>query len=336
MNNALSAFDILFAQGPAQDSIPTVTQLRPEDISAVSDMTFPFYRPHLEQYLKGETDDSVVLIALVARDGTTPVGLIIAQLHGSKEVQEGESAPEQFASLHSVFVVPAWRRRGVATLLTLSMEEELRKHGCDRLTTSYTTKLSAWQAFERVLAACCWSPPTAVMLMANANVCEIVKAPWLDATREAPQGFEMFEWTQLTDSERAQLKDEVANGLIPGSLSPFGDEEYIESSISVGVRHNGEVVGWMIVIRSPFVPNALCYRSQFVRPKLRTKHSLGPLLLAEALRSQAVSPNMAERPEAVFGISFEHSIKQVNFFRKRLAPYCYKIYENRTSEKKLG
>jgi len=164
----------------------------------------------------------------------------------------------------------------------------------------------------------------------------VKKAPWLAVPYEAPPGFELFEWSQFGTDERAQLQREVDDMKIPGGLSPFGDEEEIEPAISVGVRHSGEVVAWMIVIRSPWVSNALCYRSLYVRPKLHTARALGPLMMAAAFHRHAASPIREERPALVFGMSFKSSTKMINFFRKRLAPFCFSTYENRSSTKMLA
>jgi GNAT superfamily N-acetyltransferase len=298
-------------------------------------MTFPAFRPQLASCLTGEARDGFESIALVAHDGDTPVGLVLAQAPLTAADGCGAESPKT-ARLLSISIVPAWRRRGVASRLMLSLEEELRQRACVSLTTGYTTRMPAWRQLERLLAACRWSPPEASMLMSMGYIREVAKAPWLNALCEAPPGFELFEWSQLGIGERAQLQEDVAAGTIPRGLSPFADEEDSEPTISVGVRHNNEVVAWMIVIRSPWVPNALCYRSQFVRPQMRVAQALGPLTLAEAIRRHAASPIETERPEAVFGISFENAPKQVNFFRKRLAPFCSSTYESHAALKALA
>lgn len=141
---------------------------------------------------------------------------------------------------------------------------------------------------------------------------------------------------ELSVEERIQLQHDVAEGKIPYVLSPFTEVEDIEPSISVGVRHHGEVVAWMIVTRSPLVTDALCYRSTFVRPHLRAAQALSPLILAAALRRHVASPIVETRPVGVYGMSFDSSTKMINFFRKRLAPYCFSTYESRGSMKRLA
>ena len=313
-----------------------INPLMPEDVAAVTEMTFPAFRPLLAPCLAGEAHDGYAVIARVARDVGIPVGLVLAQTPLAAAADGGDAEQPKTARLLSVSVVPAWRRRGVATRLMRSLEEELIQRGCTKLTTGYTTRMPAWQPLERLLAACRWPAPEATLLMSMAQIANVMKAPWLAAPLEVPPGFELFEWAQLTADERAQLQREVDGGEIPGGLSSFGDDEFIEPAISVGVRHNGEVVAWMIVIRSPFAPNALCYRSLFVRPQLRAVHALGPQMVAEALCRHAASPIEKAYPLAVCGMSFKNATKHINFFRKRIAPYCFSTYESRASMKVLA
>lgn len=325
-----------FETGSADDVKFTVSPLRSADIAAVSNLTFPAYRSYLPHCLTDEVQYGFVVLALVARAGDIPVGLVMVELPPNVEANGGETQNPKTARLISISVAPAWRRCGIASRLILSMGAELRKRACIWLITSYTTRMPAWQSFESLLATCQWSAPEPRMLMSLGYCTEVVKAPWLSALTKASPGFELFEWSQLSADEIVKLQHDVAMGEIPGTLSPFADVEEIEPSISVGVRHGGEVVAWMIVTRSPLIPNALCYRSKYVRPKLRNAQSLGPLVLAGAIRRHVASPIMGERPVGAFGMSFEASTKMINFFRKRLSPYCFSTYESRTSVSRLS
>jgi GNAT superfamily N-acetyltransferase len=320
----------------AGDEKLVITQIRPTDMDAVSGLTFPAFRPHLVRSLLGEMHEGFESIALVVRHEGIPVGLLLAQSPAAGAADGGDPQSPKAAKLLSVSVLPAWRQRGVASRLMRAMEEVLRGRDCVGLTAAYTTLMPAWQPFERLLAACHWSAPDAMLLMSKGYCHEVIKAPWLNVLPKAPPDLELFEWTHLSANERLQLQHEVDEGRVPYVLSPFTETEDIEPSISVGVRYQGEVVAWMIVTRSPLVPNALCYRSTFVRPQLRVAHALGPLILAEALRRHAASPIVDTRPVGVYGMSFDSSTKMINFFRKRLAPYCFSTYESRSSVKVLA
>lgn len=333
--NEFSSLMIPFASGSADDAKFTVSPLMPADIAAISNLTFPAYRSSLPYCLTGEAQNGFAVVALVARADDIPVGLVMAELPSDIEANEGKTQSHKTARLISVSVTPAWRRCGVASRLIRSMEAELRKRACVWLTTSYTTRMPSWQSFERLLLTCQWFAPEPRMLMSLGRVPDILEAPSLNQSRETPPDFELFEWSQLGSDEIAKLQLDVENGEIPLALSPFADTEEIEPAISVGVRHGGEVVAWMIVTRSPLIPNALCYRTQFVRPHFRAARGLGPLVLAEAIHRHNASPVKAERPVGAFGMSFGMSTKMINFFRKRLSPYCFSTYESRASAKRL-
>jgi GNAT superfamily N-acetyltransferase len=333
-SNANPPFVVRGSVSAGSESI-AISQIHSTDIVAISGLTFPAFRPHLARCLSGEMHDGLEWIAHVARYDGIPVGLLLVQSPADGAAQADSAGNPKVAKLLSVSVLAAWRQRGVATELMQTIEAPLRERGCVGLTTDYTTLMPAWQAFERLLAACHWHAPEAKLLMSKGYCREVVKAPWLGALREAEPEFELFEWTQLRADERTRLQDDVGHGKIPHELSPFTEVEDIEPSISVGVRYQGVVVAWMIVTRSPLIPDALCYRSTFVRPDLRAAQALGPLILAAALRRHAASPIADTRPIGVYGMSFDSSPKMINFFRKRLAPHCFNTYESRGSARLL-
>ena len=319
---------------PPEFGVPwVIAPLREHEVAAVSHLTFPAYRPLLaECRSRGESDKNQAVRALVAWHGAMPVGLVLAQIRDDNRAEKPNS---QSALLFSVSVLPDWRQRGLATDLLQAMEQVLRQAGCVSVEVDYTTRLPSLASFESLLQSCQWAPPEATLLMSLGYSREVIQAPWVSAVRKAPPGFELFEWAQLRADERASLAQAVAVGDIPKNLSPFADEEELDPNISVGVRHHGEVVAWMTVTRSPFIPDALCYRSTYVRPQWRAARALGPLVLSEAIRRHVASPVCEARPVGAFGMSFKESVKMLNFYRKRLAPYCFSSYESRCAVKQL-
>lgn len=308
-----------------------ISPLLAADIAVVSALTFPAFRSHLTDCLSNIEGTEPQFVAMVARMDGTPVGLILVELPLRAELsQDGSSVPKT-AKLLSISVVAAWRGQGIAKCLMIAMANTTRDMGCLAMVTAYTTLMLSLQPFERLLASCDWIAPTAKLLMSKGYCKEVLKAPWIDALRTGPADFEIFEWTQLTAPERSQLEDCVAQGLIPVELSPFTEVQDIEPAISIGMRHKGEVVAWMILTRSPLLVDAVCYRSLFVKPHLRMMHGLGPLLLVQAMQRHAASALAETRPVGVFGMALDSSTKMVNFFRKRLAPHCFSTYESRES-----
>jgi GNAT superfamily N-acetyltransferase len=303
-----------------------ITPLGKEDISTVSSLTFPAYRSLLEQSIADNKSEEKI-IALVARSAGTPVGLVLARYSVTGGRSPDAEHPQQLALL-SVMTDLLWRWCGVATLLLQALAEEGGRLGHQRLTVGYTTKMESLAAFERLLASAGWSAPQPSMHLSLFRVSDMQKASWQVFVLSRPQGYELFPLSELRDEESVRLKAGVAAGDIPEGLSPFADEEYLVPEVSVGVRSGKDVVAWMTLIRSPFISDALCYRSLFVHPAMRTANGFGALVAREAFYLHAASHIRKERPNGVFGTSYS-ATKQLNFARKRLFPYCYEIYESR-------
>ena len=332
----VAAFARLFQYGRTLEGNPHISPLVLQDLSSARMMTFPTFRPLLDQCLHRTVEKAPVVNALVARQGAEPIGMVLSRLPVPHCFQgTADSETPKIGTLLSVYVAPAWRQRGVAGQLLRALENEAVQHGCNELGTNFTTLLPAWQIFERLLAGCQWFAPEPGMLLSKAKVVDILRAPWMNVQRTPPPGCSLFPWMELRPSERAQLEGDVAAGKIPRGLSPFADEKHGEPTISTGIRQEGEVVAWMTVIRSPFEPKALCYRSAFVQPQLRTGNALGPLAMESAFRRHAASPIAKDRPETVAGFSLQNSNSMINFYRKWVEPYCFCTYESRWSVKRI-
>jgi GNAT superfamily N-acetyltransferase len=302
----------------------TITPLLPEDLSAVSHLTFPSYRSLLKEAVNGTNEK---ILALVARSKGIPVGLVLAE---PPSVMDNFSYNEKknALKLFSVMTDPEWRRRSIATALLQALTQQSRYLGYLRLITGYTTKIKSLVAFEHLLASSGWDTPIPSMELSIFRIGDMETASWLDAVSTPPPGYKLFPLNELTDKDRVWINAGIATGEIPEYLSPFAEEEYLVPEISVGLRYGRDIVAWMTLIRAPLVADALCYRTLFVHPKLRTTKGFGPLVAATAGKLHAASPIRKERPKGIFGTSF-HSIKQLNFARKRLNPHCFEIYESR-------
>jgi len=303
-----------------------ITPLGKEDISTVSSLTFPAYRSLLEEAIADNKSEKKV-IALVARSAGIPVGLVLARYSVTGGSTPDAEHPQQLDIL-SVMTDLLWRRCGIATSLLQALEKEARRLGVQRLTVGYTTKIESLAAFEHLLASTGWSPPQPSMHLSLFRVSDMLKVSGQGFVLSRPRGYELFPLSELRDEESAQLKAGVAAGDIPEGLSPFADEKYLVPEVSVGIRCGKDVVAWMTLIRSPYISDALCYRSLFVHPAMRAANGFGPLVNREAFYLHAASHIREERPNGVFGISC-NAIKQLNFARKRLFPYCHEIYESR-------
>jgi hypothetical protein len=122
---------------------------------------------------------------------------------------------------------------------------------------------------------------------------------------------------ELTAQERTKIKQRE-NGLnYPDELYPF-KEDRIEALSSVGLRYEGEVVGWSIFHR--VTPSFVIYKSLFVKPELRSI-GLGVHLFVASANRQLTDEKVTE---AMF-IVLKNNTAMVRFVNRHITPYLTAI-----------
>ncbi|HIF71868.1 MAG TPA: GNAT family N-acetyltransferase [Dehalococcoidia bacterium] len=110
--------------------------------------------------------------------------------------------------------------------------------------------------------------------------------PWAEKHREYRYQQYLFPWKELTSAERNQLKDEEGPDSWrdePDPASPLVFGRDFEPNTSLGVRIDGEIVGWMI--NGLYGADTVLYGSYFVRRPYRNA-GMAISLLLEALKRQ--------------------------------------------------
>jgi GNAT superfamily N-acetyltransferase len=279
-------------------------------------MTFPALQPLLENFV---TNDSIVAIG--AAYSEHPIGLALAKV-GSDE--QGEDSAE----ILSIFVAASHRCRGIGKALLTAMEDELYQRGCRKILLVYRTGKPTTPALECLLQQCQWSTPQTRLLMFQATPKRMMEAPWIHKV-SLPTSFSIFLWTELTKTERMIIQhNQEIKQWYPESLSPFQDEEIIESSNSLGLRYKGEIVGWMITHR--FAPDTIRYTALFVRQDFQ-KMGRAISLLAKAINLH----NSSNIPEGLFVVDPENKF-MLRFVNRHMAPYLTSTTETRGTYKSLG
>lgn len=274
--------------------------------------TFSLFRPLLETLKPG-----CPLIAIAASDSNRPIGLVLAQIiHHSN-----------YALVFSIFVEPNYRAQGIGTDLLNYLEKELISQGCTSVKLIYTSGQSTTVALESLLQKRNWTPPAPRMLVCQSTIDKMINAPWMKITK-IPAFYSIFPWEEITQAERLSLeKEQEISPWIPISLIPFKYEENLELLNSLGLRYQGQVVGWMITHR--IAPDTICYTCGFLRPDLQKMARFIPLVVkAIQLQAKANIINLS------FVVSFEQN-SMVNFVKKRMAPYLTSLKESRESMKLL-
>lgn len=281
-----------------------------ETAGVFESMTFPSFRSSLASL--GETPEIVAMGAF----GPEPVGLALGL-----RVEGGYC-------LASLFVKPEARRKGIGRRLLGELEREISAEGGTRMETSYRSGLATTSAFEAVLAKRGWTPPRVRQVYCRCSP-RMLEADWARDWRP-PEGYEIVPWSSVTDEDRRHLREsQAACAWYPESLSPLVHEVDCEPLNSIGLRHGGRIVGWLLTHRIDAM--TIRYTCSYLDPKLQ---SIGRIvgLYVSAARLQTAALGPATR--AVWTIPVIHP-RMVAFARRRMAPHLDEFAEFRISGKPL-
>ncbi|WP_017718806.1 GNAT family N-acetyltransferase [Kamptonema formosum] len=272
-------------------------------------LSFPSLKKRWQKYTqRGE------ILAVSASISEQLVGFVFADI----------LAESQTAEIISLFVAPEFRHQGIGTALQGILEKGLAKNGCRQVSVSYPKTEITDQSLEPMLRKLNWEPPQIKYLLGQTTTDKISLAPWLHKY-PLPAGFTVFTWSEVTAEERQQI---LQGGGYPESLSPFGNAPRIEPLNSLGLRYNGEIVGWMICHR--VAPDTIRYSVLYVRERFQ-KLGRGISLMAEAIKRQIASPVAYYK----CAVSAENP-QMLQFLNRRLKPYLSGLSESRQSVKRLS
>jgi len=273
-------------------------------------LTFPYYQPLLLSAL-----DRPRAIALgLSRDGE-PVGLGLVEL-----------VPGHGASVRSLYVAPDLRGRGLGTSLLARLEDETRARDHAELRAVYMAGEPNVPVIERLLAKRGWEAPQLRMYVLRSNLDAIDHARWMQRHRLGPD-LEVFLWKDLTATEGAVLLRRQAEQPVSPEVFPFTFSPDFEPHTSLGVRHRGEVVGW--VVNHRYDERTVRFTASYMRDDLQR---LGGLIAVYADSIDRCRP--IGITDAIWTVPVEFP-RMVAFARRALFPYATSISETRGSRKRL-
>jgi ribosomal protein S18 acetylase RimI-like enzyme len=280
-----------------------------------------------ERYRRSLTDAKPEFIAIGAYQLWQPAGLLVGFYDAAKHE----------AQVLSLTVASEHQKRGVATELLRQFEERLAQRGCIAIRAAY---VGDNPALERVFARQGWDAPRITGVAVECNVDMIQPSPIYQMKPVLPPEFEFFEWSDLTADDRAAIQEREAQPggwysatELPGSVTPFVEEQFLDGHCSVGLRHKGEVIGWMIVHR--IREDALHFISLFVSPEYR-RQNLGILLVMSAVQ-RVVDYYKVHYPtiRVFWQFAIENKVME-QLVEEHLAPYAIAFNREKTFLKKMG
>ena len=297
--------------------------LAPEEAPRFEALTFPAFRHLLDgrpQPRHRQCDDRLVRpFAIAAEVDGSPAGLALA------DHAEGERE----ATVLSVSVIPAYRRKGIGSLLLKTIADVAKAERLHKLQATWMAGTAQTPAIEALLAGCGFSAPQPRMLSLRFRAEQMAQAPWLRRYPLRP-GYSIFSWADLDPVEMRMLKQTQAErAWIAPDLQPWDHDRHgFEPGTSLGLRYRGEVVGW--VITHPIAPGTVRYTCSFVRADLARLGRILPLYGESFRRLQRFGFQ-----RGVFTTPYQHA-GMVNFARRWMGPHAEFVGETRGAEWGLG
>lgn len=249
--------------------------------------------------------EDATLVAIVAKYDGRPIGVALGSTLKLIET----------ANLYFLFVHPDFRNQKVGLQLMDFITQEFIKEKAEKASVLYSTEDPSYPYLEKILSSKGWHEPEVKVIRTTYDKYTF-KPGWFGNPPELPPEYELFKWKDLKAAERAQLERQLWQKAFPDYLSPFREEEKIEFLNSLGVRHKGEVIGWIITHR--LNPDTIRYTSLFFQ---KTFHHTGYSIrmVKEACKLQIA----AGIPIAVMDINVS-SVSKVwlKFMQTRMFPFA--------------
>ncbi len=297
--------------------------------------------PHkLASFLEGKNplnkQATTLLFVGMTLEGN-PIGLAVASLNNGKSEPDkasySQSLDIHLLSTESTIQDNIW----VGAKLLSEVERLGISLRCHHFFLVYLQDDPSTLFFEEITLHNKWSGTRPYMITCKISRAAVSKLtmPWIYSIGGLLDDFQEFFWTDLTKKEQAQIiRGKVNNIFKPALFPPFSpvDENgkpCFETLNSLGIRHQGRVIAWMITERK--ASDTINYSALFVEKGFE-QFMLGPKLLAHAIFYHLKS----DIPWA----SFEIPLMQISsswkrFVEKNIVPCTEEVKRYRLAWKEI-
>ncbi|WP_416295807.1 GNAT family N-acetyltransferase [Paenibacillus illinoisensis] len=213
------------------------------------------------------------------------------------------------AKLLDISIDQTLRRQGIGRALMNRLCLLLRKAGVHELTVEYLMSEINQPKLSAFFQACGFDLSVPGIYVYSSSLQVPSEFPWVRSL-SLPDSFTTEPFYSISQEEREQIQGGLGEWY-PSILDPFAEEELIDKSRSVFLRHNGEIAGWLIF--EHFDDKTILCKTMFVRTPFQ-RMARGIALMAEASRRLSMDPVYSE---LVFFVEAENQ-PMVKFIKKQV------------------
>jgi len=239
------------------------------------------------------------------------------------------------ATLLWLFVASAHRGQHIATALLRRLDAELRALGCRHVRTDYAVEGRNSVILERLFRNHGWENPVGSHVSCNVrrdDFRRLLQAPWVQRCH-LPRDFSLFPWCEAGEEELDALRRHSPDSpLYRTRFDPFIPGKCVDPLTSVGLRHNGEIVGWMLTERRD-PPGGLLYDRLYVMHRFQATSRAIPVLVESMKRHWKIAGHL-DTMSAWFRTELDNA-PMMAFIRRRLGPFLTSAVEVNLCSKSL-
>jgi GNAT superfamily N-acetyltransferase len=223
----------------------------------------------------------------------------------------------------SLFIEKQHRGQKLSIEMMGFLEQRCREFEIANIKTFYFDNRPFVPLINKIFDKCGYGPVEPSVFFCKCDK-SFANMPAIEYT-DLPAGFETFRWSDLSRSHKEKLRNEWENKeWFDEVLSPFKAEGTIVSEISLGLKKNGDIVGWAIC---NYIENekTILYTSIFIMPEHQGA-ALGIALQMRSVRGHLLTDLAEKYPYALFEVKYNNHAR-LKMVKKKFAKYAVEQYD---------
>lgn len=256
------------------------------------------------------------LLGVIAQWQGKPVGLVLVEKRDS-----------QNGLVVCWNVIKSHHNHGLGRELIEQIELFSKSNDINKLTLSFRWDTPFRPQISKTLQHLGWQSPKQELMLYKFSPAIFMQMPWCQ-TMHLPSKLEIFSWKTLSSQDKHHILDrQKQSNWYPVEYAPLFDGPEFEPATSIGLRLQGEVVGWLITHQVS--ADVIEYSSLFVSLELQGL-GRGIHLIVEAVKRQ----HAHKVAHAIFQVQVKNT-QMISFVGRRMSETIISQTSRWYSEKSL-